>query len=759
MNASIVVPSPVTEISMPRPLLTALLCALFPSWTAHAADDAQVSKPAPAAKELSVEKLATQAKNAIVVITHENRQGGQRGIGTGFVIDAKGLIATNYHVIGESRPIKVQLADGKTYDVTHVHASDRKLDLAIVRIDAEGLTALPLGDSDTLKQGRRIVAMGNPHGLKHSIVEGVVSSVRDVGDVPMVQLAIPIEPGNSGGPMLDRQGRVHGILTLKSAVTDNLGFAMPINVLKPLIEKPNPIPISEWVKIGQMDPSEWKPLFNARWRQRAGRILVDGTGQGFGGRSLCVFQKAPPKRPYEVAVTVKLDDESGAAGLMFESDGKHKHYGFYPSNGRIRLTLFDGPDVYSWHVLKEIKTEHYKPGDWNVLRVRVEKDTIIGYVNDEKIVEVKENSLTGGKAGLAKFRRTVAQFKGFEVAKQIAPSRVPAKVAAQIEKQLKTMPNQGELPQALIDTLRKQPHATEKIIQQRAKLLEQQAAQLRALARTVHYEHCAHSLGELFSKKKDEEVDLFRAALLIALIDNHELDIDEYRHELKRMASQIKTTLPKDADEKTRRDALNNYLFKQNGYHGSRTDYYNKSNSYINEVIDDREGLPITLSVLYMELGRQLDLNIVGVGLPGHFIVRHEPQKGKPQLIDPFNSGNLLTRKQAVDLVFDMSGYDVEDHHFKAVSKRDIVLRMLNNLMRTAFNSEGETGPLRYLNAILAVDPNAARERWARMMLRARTQRFDAALADADWLIEHQPAELDIHQVQRFREAVIRQKQ
>jgi len=97
-----------------------------------------------------------------------------------------------------------------------------------------------LGDSDSLKQGSHVVAMGNPQGLEFSVVEGVVSARRDFEVAEMIQLAMPVEPGNSGGPLLDLQARVHGILTLKSAVTRNLGFAMPINTLKPLLEKPIP---------------------------------------------------------------------------------------------------------------------------------------------------------------------------------------------------------------------------------------------------------------------------------------------------------------------------------------------------------------------------------------------------------------------------------------------------------------------------------------------------------------------------------------
>ena len=194
---------------------------------------------ADAPKDKTVEQLAVSVRPSIVVITAPGRDGSREGLGTGFVVAADGLIATNLHVIGEGRPITVELADGKRYTPKFVHAVDRTLDLAVLRIDAKGLTPLELGDSDSLKDGQDVVAIGNPRGLKHSVVAGVVSGRRELDGRNMIQIAIPIEPGNSGGPLLDRAGRVHGILTIKSLVTPNLGFAVPVNALKPLLAKPN----------------------------------------------------------------------------------------------------------------------------------------------------------------------------------------------------------------------------------------------------------------------------------------------------------------------------------------------------------------------------------------------------------------------------------------------------------------------------------------------------------------------------------------
>src|SRR5207249_2375269 len=142
-------------------------------------DARPASQPRSSDKEKSVEALAESARQSVVVISHFGRDGKEDGIGAGFIVSSDGLIATSLHVIGEARPITVQLAGGKRYDVTEVHAWDRKLDLAVVRIAAEKLPTMALGDSDVLKQGTPVVAMGNPLGLERSIVQGVVSARRD----------------------------------------------------------------------------------------------------------------------------------------------------------------------------------------------------------------------------------------------------------------------------------------------------------------------------------------------------------------------------------------------------------------------------------------------------------------------------------------------------------------------------------------------------------------------------------------------------
>ena len=103
---------------------------------------------------------------------------------------------------------------------------------------------------------------------------------------------------------------------------------------------------------------------------------------------------------------VKLDDEEGAAGLVFAADGGDRHYGFYPTAGKLRLTRFDGPDVLSWKILEEADSPDYLPGAWNHLRVRRTADGFACFLNDAKVFESTDKGLGEGKVGLAKFRDT-----------------------------------------------------------------------------------------------------------------------------------------------------------------------------------------------------------------------------------------------------------------------------------------------------------------------------------------------------------------
>ena len=695
----------------------------------------------------TVEDISREARKSLAIISHFGRSGEEDGIGSGFVVSSDGLIATCLHVIDEARPIAVQLSDGSRHEVTEIRAWDRNLDLAVIQIDKKDLPALELGNSESLNQGAPIVALGNPLGLEYSVVSGVVSARRDFGGVEMIQLAIPIEEGNSGGPLLDMEGKVHGVLNMKSLLSPNLGFALPINLLKTLLEKPNPVPMNRWLTIGALNPQSWVPAMGAQWTQRGGKIQVNGFGNGFGGRALCVSQTDVPARPYELSVAVKLDDEAGAAGLAFEFNGDQKHYGFYPSAGRLRLTRFDGPSVFSWNILDEVSSPNYRPGDWNRLKVRVEKKRILCYVNDQLVIESNDSGLNEGRAGLAKFRNTRASFKNFQLGTETKnPNAKPTpEIASAIEGQIKDL--EGKSKSNLVAVLGKNPSASQIILAERVQQLEREAAQLRELSVAVHRASVRDELVKTLGHA-EHDIDLLRATLVVSKLDNPDLDVQFYINQVDQMASELDKTLTKESDNTAKLDALIRYLFQENGFHGSRTDYYNRANSYLNNVIDDREGLPITLSVLFMELASRINLDRVeGVSLPGHFVVKVVSHSDGDQLIDVFDGGQPLSRDDANKIVINAVGRPLADDDLRGASKNEIIRRVLRNLSRIAQDTESGFDSLRYLDLLVALSPENPVERLDRAIIRMRSGDTPGAKEDLVWILEREPAGFNLERI------------
>lgn len=172
------------------------------------------------------------------------RQIPQRGIGTGFVFRPDGYILTNEHVIRGANQIKVTFIDGKEYE-GRVIGSDSLTDIAVVKIEANNLPTVPLGDSDKARVGEFVIAIGNPYGLSHTVTVGVLSakgrpiSAGDSGREyeNFLQTDAAINPGNSGGPLLNLQGEVIGINTAILPYAQGIGFAIPINMARSILNQ------------------------------------------------------------------------------------------------------------------------------------------------------------------------------------------------------------------------------------------------------------------------------------------------------------------------------------------------------------------------------------------------------------------------------------------------------------------------------------------------------------------------------------------
>jgi regulator of sirC expression with transglutaminase-like and TPR domain len=337
----------------------------------------------------------------------------------------------------------------------------------------------------------------------------------------------------------------------------------------------------------------------------------------------------------------------------------------------------------------------------------------------------------------------------------LSSDKPDAAALAKLSDQIKSLPPLAQLDDTNIGELAAAPPENARnVLLHRAGELESQASELKSLAADVYTTAVCAELSR-FAGPAAAKTDLLRGALTIARLDEEDLDIEAYVKHVARMAEAIKQKLPAAATESQTLTGLNEYLFHDNGFHGSRNDYYHRANSHLNRVIDDREGLPITLSVLYIELGARLGLTIEGVGLPAHFLVRHVPAVGQSQLIDVFDAAAPLSRLAAEKKIASITGDIPLPQHFDAVNDRQILQRILLNLISNAQNPK--TGPdrealLRYESAMLAIDPTLPRDRGLRAVCRWETGRTAAAISDLQVLIDAKPAGLDIDELKKMQD-------
>jgi regulator of sirC expression with transglutaminase-like and TPR domain len=216
-------------------------------------------------------------------------------------------------------------------------------------------------------------------------------------------------------------------------------------------------------------------------------------------------------------------------------------------------------------------------------------------------------------------------------------------------------------------------------------------------------------LSELVSRP-DGRIDLARAALSIARWEYPRLDVDAYLERLDGLARAV-DGVRRSPDALGRLHRLREYLFVEQGFAGNRDEYYDPRNSFLNDVLDRRQGIPITLSLVLMEVGKRLGLAIEGIGLPGHFIAGARLDDSQI-LLDPFNGGALVTPEECEELVGGVVGRPVTllPEHYAPVSGRQLLTRMLANLKGAYWRRQEWDRVVGAIDRLLVLDPKAASE-------------------------------------------------
>ncbi len=217
----------------------------------------------------------------------------------------------------------------------------------------------------------------------------------------------------------------------------------------------------------------------------------------------------------------------------------------------------------------------------------------------------------------------------------------------------------------------------------------------------------ARSLFTEIVSRKDEEINLAEAALTIAAEEYPRLDIPLYLNKLDRIGDMARERARDAIDSFDQISALNAVLFEELGFRGNQGNYYDPRNSFLNEVIDRRTGIPITLTVVYIEVARRIGLFIEGVGMPSHFIARHEAANGNV-FIDVFNSGRLMGEKGCAEMLTEMSGgnFELRPEHLAAVTKKQILARMLANLLGI-YSSSDNYRALAVIERMMIINPDS----------------------------------------------------
>lgn len=239
-------------------------------------------------------------------------------------------------------------------------------------------------------------------------------------------------------------------------------------------------------------------------------------------------------------------------------------------------------------------------------------------------------------------------------------------------------------------------------------------------------------------------IQLDRAALEIARIEYPDLDANATIAQLDHHAFAIAERARDLSDGQNFVEAANEYLFREAGFRGNDEDYYNPDNSCINRVLETKRGIPITLSVIYIEVARRLAKRARGVGLPRHFIVRYD-DVDYSALIDPYHGGELLDLAQCCRLA-QLEELDIG--MLQPVGRRHILMRMINNLRGIYFERHESEKALQILDLLIAAAPDSADEHKQRAVALMQQQRVREALSDFKRYLKLSPEAADREQVE-----------
>ncbi len=247
--------------------------------------------------------------------------------------------------------------------------------------------------------------------------------------------------------------------------------------------------------------------------------------------------------------------------------------------------------------------------------------------------------------------------------------------------------------------------------------------------------------------RRDSEIDVARAAMLLAASEYPDLSVERELFMFQRLAGDISSRLLDDDDPLYCMNTLSEHLFDDIGFKGNEDSYYDPRNSYLNDVLSRRTGIPITLAVVYMEVGRRLKIPLVGIGMPGHFLVRH--REVRDLFVDPFHGGILLSEDECKERLVERmpDSFTWDPNMLKPVANREIIARMIRNLKAIYMHAEDYVRALDVADFALALEPNSAPNRRDRGIVHYQLGHSAEALDDLSFYLGLAPNGPDVEGV------------
>jgi regulator of sirC expression with transglutaminase-like and TPR domain len=253
----------------------------------------------------------------------------------------------------------------------------------------------------------------------------------------------------------------------------------------------------------------------------------------------------------------------------------------------------------------------------------------------------------------------------------------------------------------------------------------------------------------------DQQIDLAKAALYIAQEEEPDLDPNEYLNILDRIAIEVQNRLPTQLYPLRIIQTINNYLYHDLEFSGNTADYYDPRNSFINHVIDRRTGIPITLSLVYLEIAKRINFPMIGIGMPGHFLIRPDFEDAGIY-VDAFNQGEILFPEDCQNLLLQIYGQpvEIEPTFLAPVSRRQFLGRMLSNLKAIYLNQGDRIRALAAIERILLLFPEAISERRDRGIIYYQIGRWQESRQDLEMYLNNFPRAQDAAIIRRLLERI-----